>query len=339
MYKVLLANITWNPFGWKNTYVNPKAGHSYARENVAHESLNFKFDKEGIDTTKYFKGYVQWRFSPLRFVNGGLVIFYTWNTDNNQGQIVGIYGKTEILKDKETYRKKGFTDDEYVVNLRADKQFSILFPIPLLAKNYRNRLNDRIVGQIGFTYKDIPFAKKVLSDEIVELSRSGILESDLKKLISIYEYYVSQKFKSAITNTDEIEQNELEEIYNKKNEMAKILHDLRNLTDTDPEEVEIHHKMYKRDNKTIVQLKILRNFKCQICGTTIIKKNGKKYIEASHIKPKSKKGNEIPSNILILCPNHHKEFDYGDLLIKKYSKTIIELVLNKKLYKINLSLN
>ena len=39
--------------------------------------------------------------------------------------------------------------------------------------------------------------------------------------------------------------------------------------------------------------------------------DGSFYIEAAHIKPKSQQGTETPDNILILCPNHHKEFDLG----------------------------
>lgn len=44
---------------------------------------------------------------------------------------------------------------------------------------------------------------------------------------------------------------------------------------------------------------------------TILKKDGTRYIEACHIKEKCKGGRETLTNILILCPNCHKEFDYG----------------------------
>src|SRR5690606_20757066 len=89
---ILLANITWNPFGWKNSnYTNPRAGHGYARNNIAGESLNFKFNKPGVDTSKTIHGYFQWTNSPNWFIDGGLVFFYTRNTDERKGQIVGVY--------------------------------------------------------------------------------------------------------------------------------------------------------------------------------------------------------------------------------------------------------
>jgi hypothetical protein len=57
---VLLVNITWNPFGWRNnSYINPRAGHHYAKGNVGGESLNFNFNKKNVDNTELIHGYVQ----------------------------------------------------------------------------------------------------------------------------------------------------------------------------------------------------------------------------------------------------------------------------------------
>ncbi|MDR3135058.1 MAG: HNH endonuclease [Deltaproteobacteria bacterium] len=59
-------------------------------------------------------------------------------------------------------------------------------------------------------------------------------------------------------------------------------------------------------------MKKLRSYKCQFCSKSILKKDKKLYAEACHIKPKSKGGDESLNNILVLCPNCHKEFDLGD---------------------------
>ncbi len=50
------------------------------------------------------------------------------------------------------------------------------------------------------------------------------------------------------------------------------------------------------------------------------------------------KGPELPSNILILCPNHHKEFDFGKLLILERNENYIHFKLNGKEYTISLEL-
>jgi hypothetical protein len=337
MSDILLANITWNPQGWRNTYINPRAGHGYARQHAGHESLNFKFDKQGIDTEKFIHGFVQWTNSPINFQDGGLIIFYTRNTDAHRGQIVGVYGKAQIIEPQKHFTLKGFQNNRYSINIRAEKRYSFLFPVPLSADNYKTNSSNRMVPQVGFTYKDNRFAEQILYDELLELSNSGILQSDYKKLSDIYEYYTSKKFKLPYLSQDEKEQEELAKYYRKTKTKEEILDDLRNLQPTDSEEIFVNQKTYKRDNKTIAQIKILRDFKCQICGTTIMKKDGSRYIEAAHIKAKHLKGRETLDNIILLCPNHHKEFDLGNRTIRLHDSNFIDIVLNGQQYKINLT--
>lgn len=337
MSDVLLANITWNPTGWRNTYINPRAGHGYARQNAGHESLNFKFDKRGIDGEKFIHGFVQWTNPPANFENGGLIIFYTRDTDTNKGKIVGVYGKAQIVDPQQHFTVNGFQNNSYSINIKAERQYSILFPVPLSADNYKARSSDRMVPQVGFTYKDSRFAEQILYDELLELSNAGILQSDFKKLSDIYEYYSGKAFRLPYLSPDEKEQEELQKFYKQTKTKEEILEELKNLEPTDSEEVIVNHKTYKRDNKTIAQIKILRDFKCQICATTIIKKDGTKYIEAAHIKPKHKRGLETLDNIILLCPNHHKEFDLGDREIKFHDKNFLEMLLNGQQYKISLT--
>jgi putative restriction endonuclease len=339
MSKILLANITWNPFGWRNnSYINPKAGHDYAKKNVGGESLNFNFNKKTVDTPKFVYGYVQWTKPPVSFETGGLIIFFTRNTDENKGQIVGVFGKAEIFREARTHNVP-FQSRDYWTNIKGERDFSVLFPIPLNANDYKEDPSARMVGQNGFSYKEDDFAEQILFDELTELSKAGTNEADFNKLVAIYEFYVGKKFKVAFVSNDEKEQKELEEFYKKTKTKADILKELKNLKETDPEETTVNHKTYKRDNKTIAQIKILRDFKCQICSTSIIKKDGSKYVEAAHIKPKHQKGRETLDNIILLCPNHHKEFDFGKLEIKSHDINQIEFLLNGQRHKIKLSVD
>lgn len=339
MNEIVLVNITWNPSGWRNnTYINPKAGHNYAKSNVGGESLNFNFNKKTIDNDKIVQGYVQWTNKPVKYKNGGLIIFYTRNTDINKGQIVGIYGKAEIFEEVETH-KVTFQKTDYWTNINGEKEFSLLFPIPLFSDDYKEKSSDRIVGQTGFTYKDKSFAENILFDELTELSKSGSNETDFKKLLKVYEYYIGKKFVNTFVSIDEKEQKEIVKFYQKNKSKEEIVIELNNLEPSEPETIIVNHKTYKRDNKTIALIKILRDFKCQICSTSILKKNGEKYVEGAHIKPKHQKGAETPDNIILLCPNHHKEFDIGKLEIIKHDKEKIEFELNNKNYKIKLSIS
>lgn len=339
----IIANITWNPDGWRNIYINRHAGHRYAREAPGHESLNFKFDKP-IDKNGKVHGYAQWTYPPKKFITGGVVMFYSRNLKTNKGEIVGVYGNAKIIRTPIETSYRGFEKNTLLTNIVADEKFSMLFPIPLSERRYKQVVDTkRLVPQVGFRLIDDPnLVKTIIHDEIVALKRSGIRQDELKKLASIYENVTGEPYKEdlQIDDEDSKEQDEIVEILKKRKEITKeqIAEGLRKLKPTDTEVVTFVGKSYKRDNKTIAELKYLRDFKCQICGKQILKKNGNFYVEAAHVTPKCKRGRETSDNILILCPNHHKEFDLGKKEIIRHMQDIIEFRLNDTNYSVKLSL-
>ena len=68
-----------------------------------------------------------------------------------------------------------------------------------------------------------------------------------------------------------------------------------------------------RDTLLARRVKQLHNFKCQLCGHSIVLADGSRYAEAHHIQPLGEphNGPDILENIVCLCPNHHVELDYG----------------------------
>lgn len=74
-----------------------------------------------------------------------------------------------------------------------------------------------------------------------------------------------------------------------------------------------------RDTEIARKVKILHQFRCQICGEVIYLKNGQPYAEAHHIKPLGTphNGPDISENILCVCPNHHVQLDYGAIKIER----------------------
>jgi len=91
-----------------------------------------------------------------------------------------------------------------------------------------------------------------------------------------------------------------------------------------------------RNAKAILLIKQLRGNQCQICKTAILKKDGGFYVEGAHIKNKSADGPESIDNIIVLCPNHHKEFDYGNRKIISHTSDEIKFTLNSETYTISL---
>lgn len=147
-------------------------------------------------------------------------------------------------------------------------------------------------------------------------------------------------FINGFTN-NEFEYSKAEYLLEEQNsglEKSKLIESLRSISLNSSEYITISGKRLKRDYDTIDKLKRVRDYKCQICGKTIPKKDGGFYIEAAHIRAKREKGPETPGNLLILCPNHHKEFDYGNLKIIQHTNEFINFRLNGINYKISLSL-
>lgn len=75
------------------------------------------------------------------------------------------------------------------------------------------------------------------------------------------------------------------------------------------------HTVYRilRDTPLARRLKKLHDNNCQLCGETVQLSNSKKYSEAHHIKPLGgiHQGPDTKENIIVLCPSHHVQCDYG----------------------------
>lgn len=97
----------------------------------------------------------------------------------------------------------------------------------------------------------------------------------------------------------------------------------------------------RKDRKIVELLKKSANYKCQFpnCISQILTKTGMNYVEVAHIKAVHKGGQSIIGNLIVLCPNHHKEFDYGNLNIEEQSADILKGSLNGKIFSISLTKN
>ena len=328
MSNILLVNITWNPHKWRKPYFDKRAGHLFAKDEEGGESLNFNFRKNRIDTNEHVHGFFKWTRAPVRFEEGGLIIFYTCNLDEGKkGQLVGIYGNTSL---------RGDLDEPFVEHytLRASKRLSMLFPISLDEVDYKipgqTGSKSRLVPQCGYTYKSMDFAAQVLKDEIDALQKVGNYAAEVNQLQQVYEYYIGEQVPS-INTDDEREQLEILKRFGRKSK-AELLAELRKVRPGDPEIVEINRKIYRRDNKTVALIKLVRGQVCQLCGWSMQREDGSAYIEAAHIEPKASKGGETLDNLLLLCPNHHKEFDLGSRSVFIHTSQFICFALNGKEY-------
>ena len=80
-------------------------------------------------------------------------------------------------------------------------------------------------------------------------------------------------------------------------------------------------------------LKSLLGAKCQVCGWMgFKKKNGEDFIEAHHIVQLSEKkeGSLCTENVVLLCPNCHREIHYGKQFFVSDNEENIEIVLSTR---------
>nr|WP_315476241.1 HNH endonuclease [uncultured Undibacterium sp.] len=68
-----------------------------------------------------------------------------------------------------------------------------------------------------------------------------------------------------------------------------------------------------RDTPLARKIKRLHKNKCQLCSTAVMLASGETYAEAHHIMPLGRphNGPDIAENIIVVCPNHHVQLDYG----------------------------
>lgn len=91
----------------------------------------------------------------------------------------------------------------------------------------------------------------------------------------------------------------------------------RDLATPDPDRVETTRSRVIRNTDLTQDMKQMYDHTCQICGTSRRGPGGDPYAEAHHIQPLGRPhdGPDNPENILVLCPNHHADFDYGRLSV------------------------
>lgn len=111
------------------------------------------------------------------------------------------------------------------------------------------------------------------------------------------------------------------------------------MADLSPQRIKnIVSQTIRNDTQLVKALKELCHFRCQFpnCNVRILKKDGGYYIEVAHIEPVLEGGRSVLGNLLVLCPNHHKEFDYGDLEIIEQTTDNLRGKLNGKEFEISL---
>ena len=104
-----------------------------------------------------------------------------------------------------------------------------------------------------------------------------------------------------------------------------------------PERIQrIVNQTIRKDTAIVRKLKEASQFRCQFpgCDAQIRTKQGGLYVEVAHIQPVAKRGQSTLGNLLVLCPNHHKEFDHGALAVERQTPDSLSGTLNGRWFEI-----
>ncbi len=203
-----------------------------------------------------------------------IIAYFLSEYDMKAVMMLGYSNRSQALSEI----SKIFGKDNNYLKLRRD-EFDALPTSSSNRKGWNNRIPVKAVEKMG------AYLSKFSFDELYKIVNALI--NNEKSTLDINNNFLEI---SSLSET------EIENLVNFEDETAAIIHQAKNAT----------RRIYNSD--IIEQLKILYKHECQICGCKPLNSN---ICEAHHIDYFSKSHNNNSSNIIILCPNHHR-------LIHKY---------------------
>lgn len=85
-----------------------------------------------------------------------------------------------------------------------------------------------------------------------------------------------------------------------------------------------------------VLLRELYNGKCQLCSFTFQRRDGEPYFEVHHLDPHL---GHHPTNLLVLCPNCHAQFEHADVADHKWvGNWLVEVTISGKRFRVRQAL-
>ena len=219
-------------------------------------------------------------------------------------------------------------DKNYVASGQANNYWFNFYSGKLLT-NYQNRYGEDfnliIYGSdndekdfyiIPFSYVKNIFVKSNWDEGVARRKErwQGYITNHILNIkghkIDVKEYYANLNLLGKYINIKETE-NHQPSTENSQGGIGLAGHE-----ESHPDRRTIEVSRIDRDTKLIKELKKLYENRCQICGK-LIRLKDQDYSEAHHLKPLGSphEGPDDKANILILCPNHHVEFNYGSMAI------------------------
>jgi len=201
--------------------------------------------------------------------------------------------------------------------------------------NPSSELANTLRSIFSCTYKYLREQRGVLE---VRQKRYIKIAEDKKEFLAIYTTEYQDTYIVECITRDEVSEARKLLLHEKEQNYETSL----NYPETDPtatiKEVQLLTKIRKLNRAIGDALKMLYDFKCQICGDDFGKRFDAHIVEAHHIDPFVTSLNNDAANQIIICPNHHKVihqaepvFDRDKLLFVYQNGVEERLLLNRHL--------
>ncbi|MBR4472113.1 MAG: HNH endonuclease [Oscillospiraceae bacterium] len=204
-----------------------------------------------------------------------IIAFYLSEFDMDAVNALGFKNRTEAIS---TISAKVGSGNNYL-KLRCD-EFDALPDSSSSRRGWRNRPPIKEVVEMASYLRQFSFAELtgIVQSLIENAEGSSPLEPEDHNTVSLAQ----------------MDEEEIERIANLSDETARLVYMSR----------AGNQRVYNRS--IVTQLKKLYRGRCQICGVNPVAEFDADICEAHHIKYFSDSQNNDASNIIILCPNHHR---------------------------------
>lgn len=167
---------------------------------------------------------------------------------------------------------------------------------------------------------------------IFSFTKTIFYSSDTKEYVSFKKMTKFNLYRDSITLIDKLglENNNIKSLLTKSTVIKSSslnTHDVE-LTAIDfeepPKRIKTIVRRIIRDTYKTLKIKEKYNYECQVCGY-ILEIDSDRYAEVHHIWPLGEGGLDNFDNMIVLCPNHHAEFDLCNIAIDPNNgKTILK---------------
>lgn len=348
MYKIenfgILTSVSWNSNNWKDDLTEEDVENSqYAyvkEEGHAHESLNFGHGIYPLENDEKYIAYSPiFNNKPKEANAKNLTVVFFISTDyrSSAKKIIGCYGFPEIGDfDRQSEHEKFKAYDYGNVRSHVDDIVYLKKHVSIdnqIVKDLQLLPGGKKISNRGFNYLD--------SDNVYKVFKMLLAENKNNKALK----RLSQKTRKIQTSNNS-SVGELQDVGSVINTAtADTLADIHQLEERmKNQKPSVKERVSKFIERGAIASKIKKvtKYKCLICDAlgdnphSFKKSNGEYYVETHHVEPVSnrKLGSLSVSNLITVCPNHHRQLHYGACEVLGNTKKFFKFEIDGKKLKV-----